>query len=66
MDTAGIISELEAALSTQLQIAGGDPAFDMEGQAIVAWSRARWRLQPPPATPDRQGGSRPLDDNGIR
>lgn len=50
MDTAGIISELEAALSTQLQIAGGDPAIDIEGQAM-AWSRARWRLQPPPATP---------------
>ena len=36
MDTASIISEIEAALSTQLQIVGGDPAIDTAGQAIIA------------------------------
>lgn len=36
MDTASIISEVEAALDTQLQVAGGDPAVEAAGQALLA------------------------------
>jgi len=36
MDTASIISEIEAAVATQLQLAGGDPAVETAGQALLA------------------------------
>lgn len=36
MDTAGIITELENALTAQLEIAGGDPAVDTAGRALLA------------------------------
>jgi hypothetical protein len=36
MDTASIISEVEAALDTQLQVAGGEAAVEAAGQALLA------------------------------
>ena len=36
MDTASIITELESALTTQLQFAGADPAVETAGRALIA------------------------------
>ena len=36
MDTASIINEIEAALETQLKVAGGDTAVETAGQALLA------------------------------
>ena len=36
MDTIGAITELEAALSRQVALAGGDPAVDMASEALLA------------------------------
>jgi hypothetical protein len=36
MDTAGIITELENALTTQLEIAAADPAVETAGKALLA------------------------------
>ncbi len=36
MDTASIITELENALTTQLEFAGGDPAVETAGRALIA------------------------------
>lgn len=35
MDTTSILSELEAAIETQLQLAGGDPAVETAGRAVL-------------------------------
>jgi hypothetical protein len=36
MDTASIISEVEAALATQMQLVGGDPTVEAAGEALLA------------------------------